>query len=429
MGHNHKLFEGRWAWLKLLLLALVPLALIGLGGWVAGWQIWAQRHRSLAEQALARRDLTGALEHLKLCLRVWPTSSETHFLAARTARRAGLYDEAEEHLRLCKKYDGVPEAIELEQALVATQRGDWKYEQYLHGCVTADHPDAELILEALVFSYMKTYRLGHAIKCLDYWLEHFPDNVLARLWRGRARELTRFFAEALEDYHRAVELAPDHFEARERLAELLIHKHQAAEALPHFEYLRQRQPDNAAVLLGLARCRAELAEQEAARELLDQFLATHPDHPVALTERGKLALAMGQPAEAEPWLRRAAVASYDPETIYVLMRCLHQNGKAGEAKEWLARFQQVEADLKRVVKATRAITQRPNDPDLRCEVGTLMLRNGQEEEGLRWLNSALHEKPEHGPTLQALADYYGRHGRPDVAAGFRARARRAGLAP
>src|SRR5262249_25790050 len=163
------------------------------------------------DQALARRDLAGALAHLKLCLEAWPTSSETHLLAARTARRAGLYDDAEQYLHLCKKHGGVPEAIDLERALLVTQRGDWKYEEYLHHCVTAGHPDAEVILEGLVFSYMKTYRLGQALKCLDYWLEQHPDTVQALVWRGRCRELTRFFAEALEDYRQAVELEPDHF--------------------------------------------------------------------------------------------------------------------------------------------------------------------------------------------------------------------------
>src|SRR5207244_1157070 len=103
-----------------------------------------------------RRDLPEALRHLKDCLKVWPTSSETQLLTARTARRAGLYDEAEEHLRLCQQANGVPEAIELERALLTTQRGDLKYETYLQYCVSNDHPDTEIILAALLFAYIKT---------------------------------------------------------------------------------------------------------------------------------------------------------------------------------------------------------------------------------------------------------------------------------
>jgi len=36
----------------------------------------------------------------------------------------------------------------------------------------------------------------------------------------------------------------------------------------------------------------------------------------------------------------------------------------------------------------------------------IFLRSGQTKEGLRWLYSALQEKPRYRPTHQVLADYY-----------------------
>jgi predicted Zn-dependent protease len=191
-----------------------------------------------------------------------------------------------------------------------------------------------------------------------------------------------------------------------------------------------QQLDNPTVVLGLARCWYELGEFESARALLDEFLATQPDHAVALADRVKLALTTGQPAEAEQWLRRAvAVAPNDPDVLYPLVQCLQHVGKTEEAKTWLARFQKIETDLKRVVEATRAITRRPEAAGLRCEVGQLILQNGQEEEGLRWLHSALQEDPAHAPTLQTLADYYESKGQPQLAEGYRTRARRIPVKP
>jgi Flp pilus assembly protein TadD len=48
-------------------------------------------------------------------------------------------------------------------------------------------------------------------------------------------------------------------------------------------------------------------------------------------------------------------------------------------------------------------------------MGELFLRNGREQDGLRWLRSALREQPDHGPTRQALAAYYERKGQTDRA--------------
>ena len=46
----------------------------------------------------------------------------------------------------------------------------------------------------------------------------------------------------------------------------------------------------------------------------------------------------------------------------------------------------------------------------RFEAGSILLRVGEEEEGLRWLRSALRVDPTHRPTHRALADYYQRKG-------------------
>jgi Tfp pilus assembly protein PilF len=54
----------------------------------------------------------------------------------------------------------------------------------------------------------------------------------------------------------------------------------------------------------------------------------------------------------------------------------------------------------------------------------ICLGNGQAQEGLRWLSGALQIDPQHGPTHQALADYYEKAGEPDLAARHRQQAGR-----
>jgi hypothetical protein len=54
---------------------------------------------------------------------------------------------------------------------------------------------------------------------------------------------------------------------------------------------------------------------------------------------------------------------------------------------------------------TKEMPRRPTDPALHCTAGQLLLRNGQREEGVRWLQRALVLDPTYVPARQALADY------------------------
>ena len=71
---------------------------------------------------------------------------------------------------------------------------------------------------------------------------------------------------------------------------------------------------------------------------------------------------------------------------------------------------------------SRLISAAPRDPEHRREMGELFLRNGRDAEGLRWLESALRQDPDHAPTHATLAAHYEKAGRPDLAAGHRSAA-------
>ncbi len=399
-------------------LILVLLVLIGLGVAIAGSHLWAQYHFQAAEKALEQRDFEQARAHLAKSLKVWPRDGETHFLAARAARRAGDYDDAENHLHACKRLDWVREAVAFEWALLKAQRdGPAPVQSYLMSCVHKDHPDTLLILEALSRAYLKFYELAEAKECLDLWLLREPDSIQALLWRAEVKERLRDSHAALDDYRRVVDIDADRQEARLRLGELLLEAHRPADAVEHFEYLYQRQPDKPAVLRGLARCRYELGRAEEARELLDELLQKDPHDPPALAERGKLALQAGQLTEAENWLRQAVTAApFDQEAVFNFCQCLRQRGQHDEAKVWQARLERIETDLKRVSQLVEQIVQRPKDPSPRQQVGAIMLSDGQEKEGLRWLLSAHTLDRRHQPTNQTLAGYFESQGDKDKAA-------------
>src|SRR5262249_34665266 len=82
--------------------------------------------KAAADKAIARRDYPRARTHLEKYLKVRPDSAAVHLLAARTARRAGAYDQAERHLKECERLKGQADAVKLERTLLAFQRGRWK---------------------------------------------------------------------------------------------------------------------------------------------------------------------------------------------------------------------------------------------------------------------------------------------------------------
>jgi tetratricopeptide (TPR) repeat protein len=407
--------------------ALLALAMFGALAAAAGVKAWGEYHLREAVRLADQHQLTQARAHLAVCLRVWPSGGRVHFLAARTARRARLFDEAEEHLRLCQKGHWDEDAVTLERTLLLTQRGDGSFEPYLRDRVERGDPDALLILEVLIQRSLDGYRLWQALWDLNQYLQRKPDDLQALLGRGKVWELLFTFADAVNDYRRAVELHPESEEARRHLAQALLVTGPPADAAEQFEELRRRHPDEPEVLLGLARCRLQLGRVDEARGLLDDLLARRPGHAAALNWRGEVAVAEGDLGAAEGWFRRAGERDpNDRQAAYNLYTCLLRLGKGDEAREARARFDRLDADLKRLDRLVQEALRRPDDPTLCCEAGVILLHHGQEQEGLRWLERGLRSDPGHVPAHRALADYYQAAGQPERAAYHRRLAQGAG---
>lgn len=391
---------------------LVPLGLV-LGG--NSWACW---HYRAGQKALKQRAFAEAQPHFAKCLEVWFLSADAHLLAARAAWRMRTYEEAERHLRLCRQWGGSEEALDLEYKLMRAQRdGLAEVEGPLVRRVLQDHPETILILEVLTPAYMKTYRLANAEECLSRWLEREPNYVQAWLWRAQLYQLLRDQDEVVASYRQIVRLDPDNDGARLQLAIRLSQRRDPQAALEHFEYLQHRPVDSYQMLRGLARCRHALNQPEEARRILDKLVAEYPRGGGALADRGRLALEYESAAEAEKWFRQAvAVMPYEKDANYGLYQSLMHLGKRAEADSVLAEIKRLEADFSRVNELTRAIAHEARAPNLRCEVGLILMRNGEPDEGLRWLASALMEDPWHTATHQALAHHYERSGDREKAA-------------
>jgi predicted Zn-dependent protease len=193
-----------------------------------------------------------------------------------------------------------------------------------------------------------------------------------------------------------------------RLASLLMELLKYAEALPHLEQLKRRQPDNLAAAVLLVRCLDHLGRQDEAVSLLEEVLARQPHFPPALGERGRLALAQAEPARAEVWLREALAQEPGNQQLrYQLVQCLFQAGRGEEAEAERRGLERLSVDLKRLEKITTVeMQQRPHDPALDHELALLLFKQGHGEEAVQWLQRALKVNPSYVPAHQALAGYY-----------------------
>src|SRR5437899_1883942 len=137
-------------YLRRSFLVLVLLVGVGFTAYLASNHLWAAYHLGAARQALEQERFAQARSSLKLCLEVWPKSSEAHLLAAQAARRAGEYEEARLHLQFCEQLGGLPEAAAREGALLQAQEGPVDLaEDYLLPLLRQEDAQTPLILEAL----------------------------------------------------------------------------------------------------------------------------------------------------------------------------------------------------------------------------------------------------------------------------------------
>jgi predicted Zn-dependent protease len=387
--------------LTIMLLVAVALAAAGL----IAWQRWqTAQHLRQGEQALEEHEYSKAREHLTRYLRSRPEDVRVRLLAARAARWAREYDEASAHLHRCLRDGASADVVAIESALLAVQQGEERQVAWLRQRALEDNELSLVILEVLIEHDVDSYQLRLALDELARYLARKPDDLMARLGRGRVWERFQSYTDALDDYRAAVLAHPDSEDARLHLAETLLIVGTPGEALEHYQWLAPRRPNQPNVRLGLARCQRWLGHDVEARQMLDELLAEAPDNVPVLWERGQVAFEQGRAAEAEPWLRRAVEGRpYDRQISYSLYRCLQELGRLAEADTVRARVSQMDADVRRLGQLHQEIIKRPDDANLRCEGGLLFLRNGERDAGVRWLQMALRLDPRCDAARSALA--------------------------
>src|SRR5262245_2192597 len=285
--------------------AVLLAGLIGLGGWIGYGQLHADALLREAKQAAQRREHLQALAQFDLYLAERPNDAEASFLAARAARRGNDLRRARELLDRAEQLGWVANAIAVERSLLRVQRGGLAAEEaFLHDLLQRDHPDSVLILETLCLAYFQVFNVPVAEGLLVKWTEAEKDNPTPLVLLGDLHMWMGHKAEALEAFAEAARRGPNEPEALSKYGELLLEFHRSPEALQQFEAASRCAGAGREVWLGLARCKIEMGELDAARQILERLDQTHDD-PEILHERGRLEFMAHDYARSEDYLRKA----------------------------------------------------------------------------------------------------------------------------
>jgi tetratricopeptide (TPR) repeat protein len=409
------------------------LALIVSGGWARPgmgdpFSDSAEHYLRQAEEALQRSDYSLGRNCIRKSLANLPTDPSLHLRAARIARRLYLVSEAQDLLTACGVIGGNADEIMLEHSLLAVYRGELaQVEKRLLELLRIGHPEPQVIFEALAVGCLDECRWKDARRYLDEWARIDPkeqricwlraelaEAIPPRPW-GRSPT-----ADALAQYLKVVQQDNGCDLARLRAATLLTDEGNYETALPHWYYLNKHYPLNPHILLGIAQCHRGSGRDATSFLILLGLVAGFPNYGPGYAELGSFLMHHDHDHLAVLFLAKAVIDSpRDASLTYRLAICLQLIGQKRGARMLLERFSLIAKEEAHALRLREAIADHPTDPSLRYEMGVHCLGIGQHRHGVAWFRKALRLDPLHVPSHRALAAYYERAGRPDLAAKHR----------
>jgi tetratricopeptide (TPR) repeat protein len=419
--------------LRRLLFGLLALLLAVAAWWGPGLREAAAL--SAIRGAIAGHDWPKAEALLRAGLPAGPepmgprargAAAERQFLLGRVFRRQRRFDEAEGCFEAAEALGWSEKEIDRQRMLARAQLGDVRAVEERIGRVLAEAGDdafAEECYESLAEGFIGSFRMDDARECLEFWSRWQPGNPLPSFWMGVIEERYERPGLALERFSKTLAMNPRDYETRIRVARLELDTAKLDEARHQYRACLDQRPDDPRAVIGLADCLLRAGDPAAARDLYLDALTidvTNEQAAAALTELGQMALEEGDVGRGAGLLEQAV--NVDPRGTrarLTLAGALLRLGDEEGAKRERNTAQRLAERQRRLATITREALGNPNDPDLRAEAGTILLDEGFEREGLKWLETALRIAPSHAPSHRVLADHYAASGEMERAAHHR----------
>jgi Flp pilus assembly protein TadD len=155
-----------------------------------------------------------------------------------------------------------------------------KYDEALEDFLSAAraNPNHALAVENMMRIYRFQGRAPDAQKSLQDLIVKAPDNSSLHLALGMALVAQKEMPRAKEELETAIRLRPDSTDAMNDLGAVLLGMGQSQEALGWFEKCRRLTPDFDRPFINSAIIYNANGQPTMARQVLQEFLARHPDN-------------------------------------------------------------------------------------------------------------------------------------------------------
>ena len=271
--------------------------------------------------------------------------------------------------------------------------------------IKLEQPEAINYLAAI---YLASGDSARGLALLELSAKLKPDDYHPWLAMGKVRQDMGELELAAKAYEECLKRNPedqDAKQARTGRIRALMDNHKESDAQPLISEALKLDPANAE-LLGLAAISAQtLGRSDEAEVLSEKSLAMNPDESNALMTKAQLAFLNNQPAIAEAVLKKALSAKPNqPSLLQLLMQAQARQGKTGEATETKKNFQGVSDRILKMDKLTKEISQKPDDPKPRYEMGLLAVEGKMQVLAEQCFRAALDIDPKFELARQALDD-------------------------
>ncbi len=268
-----------------------------------------------------------------------------------------------------------------------------------------------------------------AVAVLRKALELAPNSAEAHLNVGIALADQQDHAHAQPEFAQAVALAPESAAAHYNLGRCLYDLRRYEDAKPELETAYRLNPDFTPALLSLAMNRRKLGELPQAAEVLTRLLTLEPANAEAHQHLGQLEIELGKLESGIGHLKKAVqLEPRNSQYLYALLRSLSAKASPDvqQVREQLRALKEEEIQLNRIralgnfanaasnegnwptaISQSREAIQLCGDcalsADLHKNLGLILARSGDEDGGVRELETALARKPDDPDTRTALA--------------------------
>lgn len=360
-------------------------------------------------RALSQIKYVQALEDFRIARDIDPVNPETGFWLARACRKTGDLAGVRKYLEESRQLGYRDEKrLEHEWWLVLAESGRIKEaEQHLAEMLMNPGDDGTEICDSFSKGYCLSLRFAEARKLLDAWASEYPKDYRPYLRRAQIYAGDERWSLAIGELREAQKRAPEQLAVLRELGRCLYKNEETEEAERQLLAVIHRDPSDIPSLMSLAEIAFDQNNRKKSLKYLEQIIAVRPQDFPARLLLAKDYLALGDPARSVA-LAESLVAEW-PEDLnaqYILAQSLRAADRPDDAVRHFSIHGELQKNMARIETLAADVKKRPSDPQIRFELGQLLLRHVSRPEGVAWLESVFQFAPAHAEAHQILADYY-----------------------